>query len=105
MLWQESDDRKMSSGELAVYLPKDSGSLCVLHLKTMNQSLLCKWLRKLENTDGIWQTMLKSKYLQKQVSGSLPSGHERWTTKANIYRNMFPLDGNLGVEAPISGRV
>jgi hypothetical protein len=39
----------------------------VLDLTTMNKSLLCKWLWKLENTEGTWQTMLSMKYLPNQV--------------------------------------
>jgi hypothetical protein len=35
----------------------------------MNKSLLCKWLWKLENTEGIWQQMLTKKYLSHQVLG------------------------------------
>ena len=30
----------------------------------MNTSLLCKWWWKLENEDGIWQTLVKAKYLK-----------------------------------------
>jgi len=30
----------------------------------MNISLLCKWWWKLENEDGIWQTLVKAKYLK-----------------------------------------
>jgi hypothetical protein len=30
----------------------------------MNINLLCKWLWKLENEEGLWQNVLKNKYLQ-----------------------------------------
>jgi hypothetical protein len=42
-----------------VCTPKDLGGLGVLNLELMNISLLCKWLWKLENEEGIWQTLLK----------------------------------------------
>jgi hypothetical protein len=65
MLWQEIDDKKRYHlvNWHTVCLPKDRGGLGVLDLTTMNKSLLCKWLWKLENTQGTWQTMLSRKYL------------------------------------------
>jgi hypothetical protein len=33
----------------------------------MNIFLLCKWLWKLENEDGAWQSIQKKKYLQKET--------------------------------------
>jgi hypothetical protein len=33
----------------------------------MNKSFFCKWLWKLENTQGTWQQMLSRKYLANQV--------------------------------------
>lgn len=47
-----------------VCLPKDQGGLGVLNLKTMNVALLGKWLWKLENEQGLWQEILRKKYLK-----------------------------------------
>jgi hypothetical protein len=69
MAWQELDDRKRYHlvNWHTVCLPKDCGGLGVLDLTTMNKSLMCKWLWKLETTQGTWQTMLSRKYLANQV--------------------------------------
>lgn len=45
--------------------PKDQGGLGVLDLDIMNISLLGKWLWKLENDEGLWQQLLRRKYLGK----------------------------------------
>jgi hypothetical protein len=69
MVWQESGDKKRYHlvNWHTICLPKDCGGLGVLDLTIMNKSLLCKWLWKLENTKGTWQTMLSRKYLANQV--------------------------------------
>jgi hypothetical protein len=41
----------------------DGPGLGVLNLDIMNICLLCKWLWKLENEDGAWQSILRKKYL------------------------------------------
>jgi len=38
--------------------------LGIKDLEKMNVSLLCKWWWKLENEDGLWQQVVKHKYLQ-----------------------------------------
>jgi hypothetical protein len=53
---------------------KDYGGLGVLDLATMNKSMLCKWLWKLENTEGTWQHLLSRKYLHNQVLTNATSG-------------------------------
>jgi hypothetical protein len=55
-LWQEEQGiRKyhLVNWE-TVCTPKDLGGLGVLNLELMNISLLCKWLWKLENEEGLW---------------------------------------------------
>jgi hypothetical protein len=44
-------------------IPKDQGGLGVLNLDIMNIALLSKWLWKLFNSSGLWQTIIKKKYL------------------------------------------
>lgn len=69
LLWQE--DQGTTKFHLvncpAVCTPKEMGGLGVLNLELMNISLICKWLWKLETTDGPWQDILNRKYLQKQT--------------------------------------
>jgi hypothetical protein len=76
MVWQKIDDKKRYHlvNWHTVCLPKDCGGLGVLDLTTMNKSLLCKWLWKLENTEGTWQTMLSRKYLANQVLSQAKMG-------------------------------
>lgn len=41
------------------------GGLGVIDLDIMNFCLLCKWTWKLENEKGVWQTLVREKYLKK----------------------------------------
>jgi hypothetical protein len=43
--------------------PKDQGGLGIHNLEVKNTALLCKWPFKLLAEDGIWQTILKQKYV------------------------------------------
>jgi hypothetical protein len=38
-----------------------------------NVSLLCKWWRKLKNQDGLWQRIVKNKYLKNKSVTSVKS--------------------------------
>lgn len=60
-----SSNMEIPSGKLGDYMciPKDQGGLGILDLELMNKAMLRKWLWNLENTDGLWQNILKSKYL------------------------------------------
>jgi hypothetical protein len=44
--------------------PKDQGGLGVLNLDVHNKCLLSKCLFKLVNGDGVWQQMIRNKYLR-----------------------------------------
>jgi hypothetical protein len=65
LLWQEEQDmRKCHLVDWeTMCTPKDLGGPGVLNLDLMNISLLCKWLWKLENDEGMWQDILKKRYL------------------------------------------
>jgi len=43
--------------------PKEKGGLGIMDLETQNKCLLSKWLFKLINEEGIWQPLLRNKYL------------------------------------------
>ena len=43
--------------------PKDQGGLEITNLWIQNKCLLSKWLFKLLNEEGTWQTLLRNKYL------------------------------------------
>jgi hypothetical protein len=48
---------------------KDQGGLGIQNLEIQNQCLLSKWLFKLINEDGLWQTIIPNKYLAGQTIG------------------------------------
>ena len=43
---------------------KDQGGLEILNLDAQNKCLLSKWLFKLINEQGVWQILLRRKYLR-----------------------------------------
>ena len=47
--------------------PKEQGGLGIIDLKVQNKCLLSKWLFKITNEDGIWQQILKNKYLKSKT--------------------------------------
>ena len=46
-----------------VFKSKKKGGLGIKNIRKLNISLLCKWWWKLENEDGLWQTIVRSKYM------------------------------------------
>jgi hypothetical protein len=51
--------------------PKDQGGLGIQNLEIQNQCLLNKWLFKLINEDGLWQIIIRNKYLAGQTIGKV----------------------------------
>jgi hypothetical protein len=47
--------------------PKDQGGLGIEVLELKNRCLLSKWLFKLINEDGVWQELLRNKYLNSKT--------------------------------------
>ena len=47
--------------------PKEQGGLVIMDLNVQNKCLLSKWLFKLTNEDGIWQQILRNKYLKSKI--------------------------------------
>jgi hypothetical protein len=50
-----------------IYRPKNQGGLGIEVLEIKNKSLLCKWLFKLMNEQGLWQELLYNKYLHSKT--------------------------------------
>ncbi|WVZ49806.1 hypothetical protein U9M48_001132 [Paspalum notatum var. saurae] len=50
--------------------PKEQGGLGVIDLEVQNKCLMSKWLFKLANEDGIWQNLLRAKYLRSKPLGN-----------------------------------
>jgi hypothetical protein len=47
-----------------LHKPKSVGGMCIIELDAQNKCLLSKWIVKLLNGDGLWQQVLKKKYLK-----------------------------------------
>jgi len=47
--------------------PKSVGGLGIINLDTQNKCLLSKWLFKLLNEEGLWQDLLRKKYLKNKT--------------------------------------
>jgi hypothetical protein len=57
------------------------GGLGVLDLQKMNEALLAKWIWRLENSSGLWQSIVKSKYIKNKPIISVkkrPSDSHFW---------------------------
>jgi len=50
---------------------KKKGGLCVKDLWKMNISLMCKWWWKLERSEGLWQEIVRKKYVKNGCLHSL----------------------------------
>jgi hypothetical protein len=63
--WQgDSEKKEISTGKMKCgLLSQRSGGLGVHDLAVKNSALLGKWLFKLLTEDGVWQTLLKRKYV------------------------------------------
>ncbi|XP_062193487.1 uncharacterized protein LOC133896859 [Phragmites australis] len=51
--------------------PKDQGGLGIKNIDVQNKCLLSKWLFKLINEDGMWQQLLRRKYLKNKTIGEV----------------------------------
>jgi hypothetical protein len=73
--WQgDSDKKKYRLAKWNIVCrPKDQGGLGIHDLEAKNTALLGKWLFKLINEDGVWQTLLRRKYI-----GSKALTHVTW---------------------------
>jgi hypothetical protein len=73
--WQgDSEKKKYRLVKWSVVCkPKDQGGLGIHDLQVKNSALLGKWLFKLLTEDGVWQTLLKRKYI-----GSKPLSQVLW---------------------------
>jgi hypothetical protein len=93
--WQgDSEKKKYRLVKWSVVCrPKDQGGLGVHDLQVRNTALLGKWLFKLLNKDGIWQTLLKRKYVGSKALSRViwkPGDSHFWVglmaTKKNFFR-------------------
>ena len=67
--WQgDCENKKYRLAKWSVVCsPKDQGGLGIHDLEVKNRALLGKWLFKLLSEDGVWQTLLRRKYVGDQA--------------------------------------
>jgi hypothetical protein len=81
--WQGSDHKKkyrLTKWEILCQ-PKEIGGLGIQNIDVQNKCLLSKWLFKLLNEEGLWQTLLRKKYLSRYTLTkvtSKPSDSHFW---------------------------
>ena len=71
-------------------MPKDQGGLGVLNLDVHNKCLLSKWLFRLLNEDGVWQQLLRNKYLRDKTLTQvqyLPEDSQFWAALMKVKRS------------------
>ena len=74
--------------------PKDHGGLGIHDLQVKNRALLGKWLFKLLTEDGVWQTLLRRKYLGSSAlsqESSKPEDSHFWSGLMAMKKFFFPL--------------
>jgi hypothetical protein len=72
--------------------PKDQGGLGIQNLEIQNECLLSKWLFKLINENGLWQTILRNKYLSNQTTVKVerkPRDSHFWTGLMKVKKNFL----------------
>jgi hypothetical protein len=103
LLWQGGHQTKKYHlvDWASVCSPKNQGGLGVLNLEFMNDSLLYKWLWNIENSKGLWQKIIASKYIKgkpliivKQKQGDSHFWKKILSLRDNFYKYCKTLVGN-----------
>jgi hypothetical protein len=77
-----------------VYTPKDLGGLGILDLDLQNKCLLSKWLFRLINEEGVWQTILRNKYLKNRTITQVqqqPGDSHFWSGLMKVKENLLRM--------------
>ena len=80
--------------------PKIQGGLGIQNLDIQNKCLLSKWLFKLLNEDGLWQELLRNKYIKDKTLGSCvkkPTDSHFWRSLMNV-KDIFMGFGSFKVK-------
>ena len=81
--------------------PKEQGGLGIQDLDVQNKCLLSKWLFKLINEDGVWQRLLRNKYLGTKTIAQVekkPCDSHFWSGLMKI-KTLFLSFGNFEVQS------
>jgi hypothetical protein len=72
--------------------PKCLGGLGILDLKLQNECLLSKWFFKLLNENGLWQDLIKKKYLyNKSITQVTRKPGDSFLVKVNASKRTLPV--------------
>jgi hypothetical protein len=73
--WQKNKNKKSYHMVrwTKVYRSKNKGGLGIKNLRRQNISLLVKWWWKLDKSDGLWQSIVKARYLRNKTVASVTS--------------------------------
>jgi hypothetical protein len=74
--------------------PKEQGGLGVTNLEIQNRCLLSKWLVKLCNEDGLWQQVIRNKYLRNKTIGEVQkraTDSHFWKGLLNVKQQVLQL--------------
>jgi hypothetical protein len=93
--WQgDSEKKKYRLAKWNVVCrPKDQGGLGIHDLEVKNRALLGKWLFKLLSEEGIWQTILKRKYVGSKALSQViwkPGDSHFWAGLMATKKFFFP---------------
>jgi hypothetical protein len=100
-LWQGNSPRKkyyLIRWE-TVCKSKKKGGLGIKSIRKMNISLLCKWWWRLENEEGLWQNIVKAKYVKGSPIAAIkhrPSDSPIWTDLLKI-RHLYMRNRSVKV--------
>jgi hypothetical protein len=93
--WQGDNEKKKY--RLAkwnvVCRPKDQGGLGIHDLEVKNTALLSKWLARLLTEDGVWQTLLRRKYVGSKAISQVvwnPGDSHFWAGLMTVKKHFFP---------------
>lgn len=99
-LWCDNIGAKYLSigGEVILSKPRSVGGMGIINLEAQNICLLSKWLFRLLNEEGIWQDLLKKKYLgNKTLSQVTPGDSQFWSSLMEI-KDLFLSKGRFKVQ-------
>ena len=79
--------------------PKDQGGLGIHDLQVKNTALLGKWLFKLLSEEGVWQTLLRRKYVGTKALSQIvwKSGDSHFWAGLMASKNKFFRFGKFSI--------
>jgi hypothetical protein len=94
--WQSDQHKKkyMLARWNIICQPKEQGGLGIQNIDVQNKCMLSKWLLKLINEEGLWQNLLRRKYLRTQTISHVqkkPGDSHFWSGLINVKEYFLSL--------------